>query len=123
MARSARLVRLVLLAAVVVAPAPALGQWRYLFPQGFSLTEADLHAQRDAVRRLLRPEPPPVGRGEDWSNPRSGARGTVTLVGASERRGMPCRRVRYHVTTRRAAEPFDVELTLCRVAPDSWKIA
>jgi hypothetical protein len=123
MSMGSRLARRALLAAAVLLPAPALAQWRYLFPSGFSLTEADLLAQRDAARRLLHAEPPPVGRSEEWSNPRSGARGTVTLLGASELRGMPCRRVRFQVATPRAREPFDMTYTLCRVADGSWKIA
>ena len=123
MSRGVRLVCRTLLATAVLLPGPALAQWRYLFPPGFSLTEADLEAQRNAVRRLLQPEPPPVGRSEDWSNPRSGARGTVTLLGASELRRMPCRRIHFHVATPRVSEPFDVTLTLCRVADGSWKIA
>lgn len=123
MPRCVRLVCRALLAAAVLLPGPALAQWRYLFPSGFSLTEADLRAQRDAAQRLLRPEPPPIDRSEDWSNPQSGARGTVTLLGVSELRRMPCRRLRFQSATPRVSEPFDVTFTLCRVADGSWKLA
>ena len=123
MSRAVRLVCRALLGAAVLLPAPALAQWRYLFPRGFALTEDDLRAQRDAVQRLLRAAPPPVGRSEEWSNPRSGAHGTVTLLGTSELRSMPCRRIRFHVVTPRAIEPYDLAFTICRVADGSWKVA
>ncbi|MGG5808690.1 RT0821/Lpp0805 family surface protein [Falsiroseomonas sp. CW058] len=110
------------LAALLLLPGTAAAQWRNIFPGGASLTEEDLRAQQEAMLRLLRAEPPPVGQGEDWSNPRTGARGTVTLLGASEVRRMPCRRMRFQITPQRAGDASDLTFNLCRGSDGLWKI-
>ena len=111
------------LAALLLAPGPASARWRDLFPDGFSATREDLDRQRAAARSLLRTDPPPVGRSEAWSNPKSGARGTVTMLGASQLQGLPCREMRYTIETPRAVRPVDVTFTVCRTADGAWKVA
>jgi surface antigen len=117
-----RLFCIALLALTVLSPNKVSAQWRYMFPSGTAMTDEDMRIQRDAILRLVRAEPPPIGQNEDWSNPRTGARGTVTLLGASEVRRMPCRRLRFQVNTHRASEPVDMTFTLCRTDEGVWKI-
>ncbi len=100
----------------------ASAQWRYLFPEGFSMTKEDLNLQRTAAQFLLGKEPPPVGENASWSNPKTGARGTVTMVDARDARGRsPCRRIRYEVSTNRVKEPVNIDFTVCRAPDGKWK--
>jgi surface antigen len=111
------------LASLAMSSGSASAQWRNLFPEGFSATKEDMDRQRAATRSLLRTEPPPVGQSESWSNPKSGAHGTVTMLGASQRRGLPCREMRYTITTARAVSPLEVNFTVCRMPDGAWKLA
>jgi surface antigen len=102
----------------------ASAQFRYLSPDGPRMTREDLDRQRAAAQSLLDKEPPPVGASASWSNPKSGARGRVTMVNARDARGRsPCRRMRYEVSTRGAAGPADMTFTVCRMPDGAWKIA
>ena len=88
------------------------------------MTREDLDHQRAAAQSLLDKEPPPVGASASWSNPKSGARGRVTMVNARDARGRsPCRRMRYEVSTRGAAGPADMTFTVCRMPDGAWKTA
>ena len=49
--------------------------------------------------------------------------GTVTMLGASQRRGLPCREMRYTITTARAVSPLEVNFTVCRMPDGAWKLA
>ena len=88
------------------------------------MTKEDFDRQRAAAQSLLDKEPPPVGASASWSNPKSGARGRVTMVDARDARGRsPCRRMRYEVSTRGAAGPADMAFTVCRMPDGAWKTA
>ena len=102
----------------------ASAQFRYLSPDGPRMTREDLDRQRAAAQSLLDKEPPPVGASASWSNPKSGARGRVTMVNARDARGRsPCRRMRYEVSTGGAAGPADMTFTVCRMPDGAWKTA
>jgi surface antigen len=102
----------------------ASAQFRYLSLDSPRMTREDLDRQRAAAQSLLDKEPPPVGASASWSNPKSGARGRVTMVNARDARvRSPCRRMRYEVSTRGAAGPADMTFTVCRMPDGAWKIA
>ena len=102
----------------------ASAQFRYLPLDGPRMTREDMEHQRAAAQSLLDKEPPPVGASASWSNPKSGARGRVTMVNARDARGRsPCRRMRYEVSTRGAAGPADMTFTVCRMPDGAWKTA
>ena len=102
----------------------ASAQWA-LLPNGRRMTREDLDRQRAAAQSLLDKEPPPVGASASWSNPKSGARGRVTMVNARDARGRsPCRRMRYEVSMDDgAAGPADMTFTVCRMPDGAWKTA
>jgi surface antigen len=102
---------------------PALAQWRDVRPHGNPMTRTDLDHQGGSARSLLEAEPAPVGGSREWRNPETGAYGTVTLLNVLQRRGAPCRALRYVYTTRGSAQPSEMSFTLCRTAEGEWKIA
>jgi surface antigen len=106
----------------LAAAMPAFGQWRDVRPYDNPMTRADIDLQREAARSLLEMEPAPIGQRRDWQNPETGARGRVTLLSASQRRGAPCRALRYVVMTQASANPVEMTFTLCRIGNDDWKI-
>ena len=63
----------------------------------------------------------PTGTVLEWSNPRSGAAGTVTLVNQGTLRGMECRDLRQHFVVPNQA-PWDLESRICRQDDGGWKI-
>ena len=99
----------------------ATAQMRYLQPEKFSLSQEDAQYQRNAALGLLNTDPPRIGQSSEWKNPRSGAHGTVTMLQASQKRGLPCRTMRYVVDASRVAEPLDLTVTLCKTSAGDWK--
>jgi hypothetical protein len=99
----------------------ATAQMRYLQPEKFSLNREDAQYQRSAALGLLNTDPPQIGQTSEWTNPRSGAHGTVTMLQASQKRGLPCRTMRYVVDASRVAEPMDLTVTLCKTSTGTWK--
>jgi len=87
-----------------------------------NLTSDDYKLGRAAVDRLLA-EPPAIGRYEDWSNPASGNKGTLTIVGILTKNNMPCRKVKsYIVYGKKGAAPNTLVLDVCDTST-GWKIA
>lgn len=115
-----RLLPLLLIAACLSRPAIAqINPFRGT--SGTPLSAADITALTDATNRLLdRPELV-VGGTETWSNPQSGASGTVTAGNAVQRKGLFCRVVRYQHTIPGPNPQRTASLTWCKTQ-DGWKI-
>jgi hypothetical protein len=109
--------------AMLVAAFPTVAQWRHLPPDGARVTKEDYEHQQVAAQRLLNAEPPRIGATEAWSNPSTGAGGTVTLLGTRTLQGLPCRTLRYAITARGMTRPMDMTFTLCQTGDGSWRIA
>jgi surface antigen len=112
------------IAAILIVSATmgsATAQMRYLQPEKFSLSKEDAQYQRNAALGLLDTDPPQIGQSSEWKNPRSGAHGTVTMLQASQKRGLPCRTMRYVVDASRVAESMDLTVTLCKTSTGAWK--
>jgi surface antigen len=85
------------------------------------LNADDVKALNDATNRLLERPQLAAGGTESWSNPQSGASGTVTAGNALQRKGMACRIVRYQLTVPGPREQRSVSLTWCKTQ-EGWKI-
>lgn len=59
---------------------------------------------------------------KSWSNPATGASGTVALARAFQSGGMQCHEVNYTFQFTRPAHHSAYVLTWCQVGPDTWKI-
>jgi surface antigen len=60
------------------------------------------------------------GETSGWTNPKTGASGTVTPLRTFTRQGMKCREARY--TNHAGGFNGDGTYTLCRVASGDWKL-
>ena len=88
---------------------------------GTPLNAADIAALTAATDRLL-DRPGLVAGGTDtWSNPQSGASGTVTAGNAAQRKGLACRVMRYQHTIPGPNPQRSGTLTWCKTK-DGWKI-
>jgi surface antigen len=115
-----RLLLLLLIAACLSQPAIAqINPFRG--SSGTPLNAADITALTDATNRLLDRPDLVAGGIETWSNPQSGASGTVTAGNAVQRKGLACRVVRYQHTIPGPHPQRSVTLTWCKT-PDGWKI-
>jgi surface antigen len=86
------------------------------------LTAEDITALTDATNQLLDRHGLAAGAKETWSNPRSGAKGTVTAGNATKRKGLACRVMRYDVTVPGPRSERNRTLTWCKTQ-DGWKLA
>ena len=59
---------------------------------------------------------------KSWSNPATGASGTVALARAFQSGGMKCHEVNYTFRFTRPAQQSSYMLTWCQVDPNTWKI-
>ena len=79
--------------------------------------EEDLHLFLDASRKALNDTPDK--QTVAWENPKTRARGDITVLRSFESKGLPCKevRVRNEVPGRKG----DNKLSLCRVE-DKWRL-
>jgi surface antigen len=89
--------------------------------RGTPLDAADLTALTDATNRLLDRPQLASGGTETWSNPQSGASGTVTAGSPVQRKGLACRVVNYKNTVPGPRPERIAKLTWCKTK-DGWKI-
>lgn len=85
------------------------------------LNNADIAALTDATNRLLDRPQLVVGGTETWSNPQSGANGTVTAGSPLQRHGLSCRNVQYLLTFPSNNSQRNRTLVWCKTK-DGWKI-
>ncbi len=88
---------------------------------GTALSAADIAALTDATNRLLDRPQLVAGGTESWSNPESGASGTVTAGNAVQRKGLACRVVNYRHSIPGPAAQRSGTLTWCKTS-NGWKI-
>ena len=87
---------------------------------GTPLNNDDIAALTDATNRLLQRPQLATGDSESWSNPKSGAHGTVTTGSATQRKSLACRAMIYrHIVPGPQAERSGT-LTWCKTK-DGWK--
>src|SRR5690242_15755275 len=86
------------------------------------LSAADNAALIDATNRLLDRPQLVAGGTESWSNPKSGASGTVTAGKPLQRKGMACRVVNYQTTVPGPRAQRSATITWCKTN-DGWKVA
>ena len=114
------LVSIVSLTALVSAPAIGAGQFGWLENSPVSnFTDDDWALLRQTARDML-------DNGEDaskaeWSNPSTGAEGTVEVLNTYEEDGRTCRRTKFYNS---AGGVTGTGLyRLCRIEDGTWKIA
>jgi surface antigen len=95
-------------------------------PLGVALTKQDLQEMSAVAKPLLNDDSLPIGVTREWSNAKSGNRGTIQLLKRFEYEykgsKLPCREIRYHLRAKGSADPYNYRLNRCRLADGSWKI-
>jgi hypothetical protein len=88
---------------------------------GEPLRQDDIDALTAATNRLLdRPQLVPGGT-ETWSNPASGAGGTITAGKPVSRHNLSCRILQYQITGPGTRSQRSYTSTWCKT-PDGWKL-
>ena len=85
------------------------------------LNADDIDALTAATNRLLDRPQLVAGQSESWSNPKSGASGTVTAGNAVQRQGLACRTMSYQNTVPGPRAERSASLIWCKTK-DGWKI-
>lgn len=118
---SRRLTATAFLLCILGASAPAFAQFAFLFGGrgGTDFTSEDWSMFSDAMRKVLN-EGETGSRG-DWSNPKTGLRGDMTIEGAYERDGLSCRHVRFNIMRAQNQNPY--QMNFCKTDRGTWAIA
>jgi surface antigen len=89
---------------------------------GTGLTNEDRVAMGAAGRRLYDQPTVADGASDQWSNPKSGNSGTITVLQSVEKSGMTCRNMRYviHLAKRTGSRTYTVNW--CKTASGEWKL-
>jgi len=85
------------------------------------LNADDIAALTAATNRLLDLPDLVPGNSETWSNPASGASGTITAGKAVRRKGFACRMMDYQATVPGPRAGRRATLTWCKT-PDGWRL-
>ncbi len=101
---------------------PAFGQINpFRGSTGEPMRQDDIDALTDATNRLLdRPQLVPGGT-ETWSNPKSGASGTITAGQPVSRHNLSCRNLQYQIIGPGTRPERNYSTTWCKT-PDGWKL-
>lgn len=116
--------RRILLLLLIGACVPGVAQSQinpFRGTRGVPLSADDISALTDATNRLLDRPGLTAGARETWSNPRSGASGTVTAGNAVRQRGLACRVMEYDYTVPGPRSERNRRLTWCKTH-DGWRI-
>jgi hypothetical protein len=89
--------------------------------KGPPLSNADITALTDATNRLLDRPQLVTGGTEPWSNPQSGANGTLTAGNPLKRHGLSCRTVQYLLIFPPPNPQRNRTLVWCKTK-NGWKI-
>ncbi len=109
------------LASSVLAPAHAQGLAGDLARHGFG--DGDYTAMRDAGAKLYEPGDPKVGASTPWSNPKTGAKGSVEITDVVTRDdGSLCVKLRNLAQTATMKEAQAFVGLRCRADDGAWKI-
>ncbi len=112
-----------LVCGIVIAglAAPAvLSAYGQHFPSDYDLNSRDLEIIRQSAAPLFSTDA--VGQSQAWTNPQSGKRGSITLMGVYQLRGLPCRRMEYATFTPLHPGPDRLTFDWCQIATGEWEI-
>ena len=82
-------------------------------------TEADKAILKDTVASLIRDGA--VGDQMDWKNPKTGARGTITILSLSEEETIECLRLHFK-SFKRLKKIADADIEICGDENGDWKV-
>lgn len=87
---------------------------------GEPLRQDDINALTEATNRLLDRPQLVEGATDTWSNPASGASGTITAGKPVSRQNLSCRILQYQILGPGTRPPRNYTTTWCKT-PDGWK--
>jgi hypothetical protein len=89
--------------------------------KGPKLQPSDLSLMDAAATPLFEGADFSPGTARTWSNDKTGASGTVTLLGSATFQGLSCRQLRYDVTVPpRPSAPYRIDW--CQTKDGTWKM-
>ncbi|MBV8458343.1 MAG: hypothetical protein JO122_17215 [Acetobacteraceae bacterium] len=90
---------------------------------GTGLTNEDRAAMSAAGRQLYDQPTVADGASDQWSNPKSGNNGTITVLQSFEKSGMACRKVRYVIHLAKRTGPRTYTVNWCKTPSGEWKLS
>lgn len=90
---------------------------------GSGLDQEDLRLMSEASAQLYNQQNPSPGTTTDWSNPKSGDSGKITLMENLTKSGMQCRRMKYDIRLQKRTGPRVYTVDWCKTKSGAWKLA
>jgi surface antigen len=89
---------------------------------GPGLHDDDFTIMHTAASRLYQQDVVADGATSQWSNPKTGDNGTITVLQSFQQSGMTCRKVQYEIRLGGAIANNFYTLNWCKTASGEWKI-
>lgn len=99
----------------------AVAQMSPFGTSGFTMDQSDIESMSSAAQPIYQSPPPANGSQYEWSNPKTGSSGTMTLLESREYQGLPCRKIQYNFKIKNVATDFSFVQERCQVASGEWK--
>ena len=87
------------------------------------LNSADLRAMSAAASGLYQQDTVSDGATANWSNPKSGNSGSITVLQSFTMSDMQCRKLRYNIHLRRRRGMRSYTVNWCKTASGVWKLS
>jgi len=87
------------------------------------LNSVDLRAMSAAAAGLYQQDNVSDGATANWSNPKSGNSGSITVLQSFNRSDMQCRKLRYNIHLRRRRGMRSYTVNWCKTASGVWKLS
>ena len=108
--------------ATVAVTVPAHAQINPFRRSDFEVSDSDIRLATAAAAKLYEGERAKIGDFEDWTNPETGNRGSVILVGIFTHNDLPCRRLQHDIELASSGTPFRYVFDRCKLPSGEWKL-
>ncbi len=108
--------------ATIALAMPAHAQLNPFRRSDFEVSDTDIRLATAAAAKLYEGERAELGDFEDWSNPETGNKGSVMLVGIFTHNDLPCRRLQHDIEIATSGTPFRYVFDRCKLPSGEWKL-
>ena len=108
--------------AIIAFGMPAHAQLNPFRRSDFEVSDTDIRLATAAAAKLYEGERAELGDFEDWSNPETGNKGSVMLVGIFTHNDLPCRRLQHDIEIVKSGTPFRYVFDRCKLPSGEWKL-
>jgi len=119
--RPAIAVSVAVMCLALLAATAATAQINPFSGRGMALAASDVALIGEIATGLLQGEAPAKGTSVEWHNAATGRRGSITMLGTSQRDGRECRELRYVLPVEKSKATRAYTVNWCKTPEGQWK--